>query len=263
MKIVSLTFNFQLHSGNIRGFRAAIVETLGLGHHLFHGHDNSEPGVIKYSNAYPLIRFCIHHGRPRIMGMGDGADAVQRHLLPALPDTLYIQGETYDCSDFELERDQWQPSLSGEFQTFYLYQWIALNKKNYNLWKVTEGEPYVRRALLDQAVTGHLRALAENTDLTIDRNQIVAKVMRQDRVKKISWHGTQLIGFDVQVMANFIPHLDLGIGRCHSFGFGEVCTENTYNKLTKSKVRKEAKKVGATKLQREQTVFVESLLDLL
>jgi hypothetical protein len=260
MKISSITFNFQLHPGNIRGFRAAIVETLGLGHHLFHGHDNSELGVTKYSNAYPLIRFCIHHGRPRIIGMGAGADAIQRHLLPVLPDTLTIRGETYFSNDFEWQSHQWKPSITNEFQTFYLYQWVALNQKNYNRWKVTEGEPFVRRALLDQAITGHLRALAENSDPSIDRNLIVGKVMRQDRIKKIDWHGTQFVGFDVQVMANFVPPLSLGLGRCHSFGFGEVCTEQDYNKLIAKKTRKPEKKV--TIPQQENTIVIDSFLDL-
>lgn len=231
MKITSLTFSFQLHAGDIRGFRAAIVEVIGLGHHLFHGHDNSEQGKTKYSNQYPLIRFAVQRGRPQIIGMGAGADAIRRHLIPLLPDQLMIQGKSYDCLEYELTNKEWIPELRETTETFGLYRWIALNKPNYEIWKTYEGEEVARQALLCSAVTGHLRALAENAAPELDRNQIVGKVVRVDKVKKVSWHGTQLIAFDALVSSNFVPYWGLGLGRCHSFGFGEACSQAYYERM--------------------------------
>jgi hypothetical protein len=241
MNLTILNFPFQLHPGLIPNFRAAIVEQVGLGHHLFHGHDNSEQGVTKYSNEYPLIRFAIRKGRAQIVGMGPGADAIIRHLLPAIPDTLVIANQPYDTVGYFLKTARWEPEVLSEYQSFGLYQWIGLNKENYEAWKQHEGKESARRLILDKCLTGHLRASAEAAGLSKpQRGRIVARVLRQDKVKRMKWHSTKLVGFNVVAEANFVPPFGLGLGRCHSFGFGEVCSENSYRALTvtKRKTRK-------------------------
>lgn len=233
MNLTHLQFPFPLHPGLIPNFRAAIVEQIGLGHQLFHGHDNSEQGVTKYSNEYPLIRFAIFRGRPQIIGMGAGARAIIQHLLPAIPDTLVIAGQPCDTTGWKLKTSHWEPEVLSEYQSFGLYQWVGLNKENYEAWKAHDGKESARRLILDRCLTGHLRALAQAAGLDKQqRSRIVARVLRQDRVKKIEWHGTKLIGFDVVAEANFVPPYGLGLGRCHSFGFGEVCSERGYAALT-------------------------------
>ena len=236
MNITTLTFPFLLPPHQIPNFRAAIVDQIGSGHHLFHGHDNSEPGVTKYSNAYPLVRFAIHKGRAQIIGTGPGADAIIRHLLPAIPSTLMVAGQPHQTDGWSLANQSWQPELLSEYRTFGLYQWLALNANNYTEWKKLEGKDSARRLLLDRCLTGHLRAAAESAGFDApQRQRIVARTLRQDRVKKINWHGTQLIGFDVVAESNFLPPFGLGLGRCHSFGFGEICSERVYAMLTKKK----------------------------
>ncbi|MBB4080311.1 hypothetical protein GGR28_002945 [Lewinella aquimaris] len=235
MQLTTLTFNFPLHPSDIRAFRASIVEVVGLGHHLFHGHDNSEAGVTKYSNTYPMIRFAVRRGRGCIVGMGSGADAVIRHLLPVLPDTLTIAGTPHHTADYRLEMKNWDPEITRTPQPFGLYQWMALNKENYLDWKKQEGNEVARRFVLDRCLTGHLRALAEAAGIaTADRMRIVARVLRQDRVKRIQWHNNKFIAFDAVAEANFLPPYGLGLGRCHSFGFGEVCSSFQYKNLQNS-----------------------------
>jgi len=238
MQIVTLQFPFQLHPGLIPNFRAAIVDHVGIGHHLFHGHDNSEQGKTKYSNAYPLIRFAVRKGFAQIMGMGEGCDAIIRYLLPAIPSTFVIAGRPYDTAGWRMNTYEWEPLILPEYRSFSLYQWVALNKGNYKSWKEYVGNDGARRLILDRCLTGHLRALAETCGLDQpSRQRIVARVLQQDRVKKINWHGTRLVGFDVVAEANFQPPLGLGLGRCHSFGFGEVCSPTAYAALTNVKLK--------------------------
>lgn len=239
MNLTTLNFPFKLHPALIPNFRAAIVEQVGLGHHLFHGHDNSEQGVTKYSNEYPLIRFAVRKGRAQIVGIGPGADAIIRHLLPVLPDTFIIADQPYDTIGYFLKTSRWDPKILTEYQTFGIHQWVALNKENYEAWKAHEHSDGARRLILDRCLTGHLRAAAENAGISKkDRFRIVARVLKQDKVKRIKWHGTQLVGFNVVAEANFILPYGLGLGRCHSFGFGEVCSKGNYGVLNGNKIGK-------------------------
>jgi hypothetical protein len=233
MQFTTLTFPFSLHPGDVRGFRAAICECLGHGHQLFNGHDNSKPAGKQFSNAYPLVRFGVHKGKARITGMGRGADAIVRHLLPVLPDTLTFANRTVDSSHYDLGMKNWNPELLPQPYTFGLHQWIALNKPNFGEWKKLEGKPAAREMLLSRCLTGHLRALAEAVAPKVDRMEIVAEVLQVDRVKKMTWYHTPLIGFNVVAKANFIPQHGLGLGRCHSFGYGEVCGQKRYEHLSR------------------------------
>lgn len=232
MQFTTLTFPFSLHPGDVRGFRMAINEILGDGHSLFSGHDNSKPAGQQFTNAYPLIRFGVYKGKARITGMGKGADAIVRYLLPVLPDTLTFANRTQDTSRYDLRMQTWDPELTDQSYTFGLHQWIALNKANFQEWKKLEGKDNAREMLLSRCLTGHLRALAETVAPRIDRSTIVAEVLQVDRVKKMTWYHTPLIGFDLIAKANFIPKYGLGLGRCHSFGYGEVCGEKDYHHLT-------------------------------
>lgn len=245
MQITTLSFDFSLHPGDIRAFRAAIVEVVGLGHHLFHGHDNSEQGVTKYSNAYPHVRFAVRKGKAQIIGMGKGADAIRRYLIPLLPSSLVIAGRPCSLDNWKLDNRQWEPELLFEYRTFGLRNWMALNTENYEEWKNHEGNDSARRFILDRCLTGHLRALAEHTNNDIDRNNIVARTLYIDRVKKIQWKNNDFVTFDVVAEANFVAPYGLGLGRSHSFGFGEVCSEQTYEHLI-------GKSKNATIIERKQ-----------
>jgi hypothetical protein len=242
MQITKLSFRFALHPGEIPKFRAAILGCLGLGHKLFHGFDNSVPGQTKYSNQYPLVNFGVYKGRGQITGMGPGADAIIRFLLPVLPTELYIGDRACATTDYGLKVSNWDAQIMDEPYTFGLYRWMALNKKNYQDWKKLEGNEAARAMLLGRCLTGHLRACAEAADSRLDRQAIEAEILQVDKVKMIRWHGAQLVTFNAIACANFIPPFGLGIGRCHSFGFGEVCGEKAYGHLTRPK--RELSKTG-------------------
>ena len=235
MLLTTLSLPFPLHPADIPKLRAAIIGSLGYGHTLFNGFDNSEQGKEKYANVYPLVEYGVHKGKARILGIGAGADAIVRHLAPNLPDQLLI-GERYvETRPFRLEVDDWRPDILPQQYTFGLHRYVALNKKNYRAWKALEGNEPARRELLSACLTGHLRALAETAAPELNRKQIKARVLQVDKVKRIKWHGTQLVAFDLVACANFIPPFGLGLGRCHSFGFGEVCNQQRYNHLAGSR----------------------------
>lgn len=235
MQLTTLTFNFPLHPGDIPAFRAAIVEVVGLGHFLFHNHDNSVPGQQAYHNDYPLIRFGVHGGRARITAMHTGADALLRHLLPVLPDTLYIAGRPCDATQYTLDNQRWDVQLLPEAQPVGIKKWVALNNANYADWKKLEHHPDARLQLLNRCLTGQLRMAAARLAPTLDSNTIHGEVLRLDNVKRIQWHKTQLIAFDAVVSTALALPYGIGLGRSTAFGFGELCDAHTYNLLTTRK----------------------------
>ena len=80
-------------------FRAAIIEQVGLEHDLFHNHD----GIKHFHWDYPLIQYSVRKGCATIIGLQQGAKAVQQLLLPKLSGELTFGGHSYPLHDYNLK----------------------------------------------------------------------------------------------------------------------------------------------------------------
>ena len=230
MRILTLTLNMPLHPGDIIGFRSAVSELAGRAHTLFHQHVPSAEEAGGLSWDYPLIQYGVRRGRAVVLGIDAGAAAIRQHLLPVLADELSFAGRTQRMTGYSIREVQEEPALLDAAQPFALSGWLALNAANYARWKTASDQPALRSELLDRVLTGHLRAFAEGIGLA-GYKDIVAHVDSVDRQKKITWHGTSLIRFDIQAQANFVPPAGIGLGRAAAFGFGQVHTHAEYLQL--------------------------------
>lgn len=228
LKIVQLQLNLPLHPGNIPGFRAAIAELVGLEHELFHGHNNAEEASYQHHRAYPLIQYASRRGRATLIGLGEGADALRQQLLPHLPSALHFVGQSHPILGMNMQERSVELQVLEQPQTFGLYGWLALNAENYAEWKAkpTDDE---RVTLLNRALSGHLRALAERFEVS-DYKSIQGTVLRIDNQKRVRWHGTELVRFHVLAQSNLAIPYGAGLGRAAAFGFGELMSETYYER---------------------------------
>ena len=239
MQIVQLQFPFRLHAGDIPGFRAAIAETVGIGQTLFHNHDNREQGESAYHWAYPLVQYSVRGGQACVTGAGQGAQAIIRHLLPLLPDVLYIQGIPYATTGYRFITRDWEPEWLETPKTIGLYHWLPLNANNYQRWKDLEGQEQARQELLQQCLYGHFRSLLRHLAPTVDTMPLEVAITAIQEVKRVQWHQTQLVRMNIQARTNLLPPRDLGLGRCAAFGFGEPMPLQKWEMLVQSRQEKE------------------------
>lgn len=227
MHLTTLTLSLNLHPGDLPGFRACIAELAGFEHTGFHNHRPDRPDTDR-DWSYPLIQYAVRRGKAVVIGLGDGAAAIRKHLIPKLEETLTFAGKTRPVPSFGLQNLVFAPEILMQEQRFVLSGWLALHADNYGRWKAaaTEAE---RIMLLSQALTGHLRGFAEAMSVP-DHKAVVGRVLRVDRQKKICWHGVDLVRFDVLAAANLLPPTGIGLGRAAAFGFGEVCDAAHYER---------------------------------
>jgi hypothetical protein len=193
---------------------------------FFHGHNNALDAKDPYIRAYPLVQYAVRRGRATLIGLGEGADALRQELLPRLPDELYFAGRPRPILGMNMQEHTVEWGLLGESRIFGLTGWLALNADNYKQWKTSLGAAE-RFQLLSRALTGHLRALAERFEVPHCKN-IQANILRIDKQKKMQWHGTPLVRFNVLAEANLTLPNGVGIGRAAAFGFGELHSEIAY-----------------------------------
>lgn len=247
MQILTLSFPFRIPPYELPAFRGAVNELIDPSVEYFHNHNNSS-GPTQFHWDYPKIRYSLFRGRATVTGIGEGALAMMQHLLPGLLELqhIWINGRAYPMAGFRVQQQQLECRLEDEVQPFGLHRWVALNKENYRHWKQLEGKEDARRVLLERALTGHLRTMAETLAPDLDRELITANILRVDQQKRIKWHKTQLVGFNVVAESRFVPPIGLGIGRSVAFGFGEVVPAEVYRQLLQ--VRK-------TRIKREEEVM--------
>lgn len=232
MHHLTLQFPFRLPPYLLSAFRGAINELVDPAAEVFHNHNNGA-GPSAYHWDYPRIRYSLFRGRATVTGLGEGALAIMQHLLPALLEypQLYINGTPYPVARFQCHQQELNLELADQPQPFGLHRWVALNKDNYRQWKQLESKEDARKILLGRALTGHLRTLAETLAPELDRQEIVAEVLRVDQQKRIRWHGTTLVGFNVVAESRLLSPLGLGLGRLVAFGFGEILPPRVYRQL--------------------------------
>ncbi len=235
MRILTLTLSLPLHPGDIPAFRGGIVELVGQEHDIFHNHDNAQEDAEHYHWGYPLMQYTVRRGRATLIGLGAGADALQQVLIPKLFGQLQFAGRSHWFNGLQLNelRHHWQ--VLDEPQLFGLYGWLALNKANYDDWKLNT-IPEARQAILERALTGHLRVLAKAVGIQ-ELDQVVGRVVQVDNQKRAAFHGTQLVRFHALVTSTLsLPH-GIHIGRAAAFGFGEILPVRVYQNIVRHQAK--------------------------
>jgi hypothetical protein len=214
-----------------------MAELAGFGRVGFHNHRPDRADTDR-DWAYPLIQYAVRRGKAMVIGIDAGAEAITKHLMLKLGDSLTFAGKTHPLPGFQMKITDSAPELLSAPQPFALAGWLALRADSYKRWKAAETDEE-RRDVLGRALTGHLRCFAEAVGLP-GHKAVEGRILRVDRQKKIRWHGADLVRFDVLAAANLLPPLGVGLGRAAAFGFGEVCEAERYEKYR----HKEASAVG-------------------
>lgn len=228
MRILTLSLNIPLHAGDIPAFRGSIAELVGKENEIFHNHDNADESSDHHHWGYPLVQYTVRRGRATLIGLGDGADALQQVLVPKLLGELQFAGRTYHLNGWHMKefRPDWR--ILDEPQQYGLYGWLALNQDNFKDWKANT-LPEARKAILERALTGHLRVLAKAAMIE-DLDQVIGQVERIDNQKRASFHGTQLVRFHVLISSTLALPFGINIGRAAAFGFGELMPVHVYQR---------------------------------
>lgn len=220
----------------IPNLRAAIADRVGHEYELFHMHNNNPEEDWGCHTHYPLIQYSMFHNNVQITGLNAGAEALQCILLPKLTPEWTIKNQQVFIPRYEVRHAKVDLTLGEEKRPFRLYQWQALNKENYAKWDACRENEAAQLDILSRALTGQLRAFAEGMGLPYYK-AIEARVTKTLNRKKVTWHGTSLMTFDVLAESTFKVPFHIGIGRLVAYGFGRTGKVRVSNNTTDTSTR--------------------------
>lgn len=237
--LTAITFNSKLQASALRKLRGAVIESVmqhkavfeaaSVSTDWFHNHEEQtmQPGVdaaqrqvATTHHRYPLIQYKIRQHKAELVGIGDGAQALQL-WLSMIGNELMVNREVISIDVYHHNHINWKPKLLATCETYRINQWLPLNPKNYEVWEKTP-RLVDRVQLLDKALWGQLFNLTDNLRIELDRRKLELYINTIDLQTFKNCFGSKRLALDVTFSTNLNLPDDIGLGKGVSIGFGKV-----------------------------------------
>jgi Cas6b C-terminal domain/Cas6b N-terminal domain len=220
LKTLLLTFDIPLLPHQIPMWRGAIAEHAGWENDAFHNHLNAAD---RYKYRYPSVQYRCHDGQAALIGIGEAGVEALQDMLMASDGQLTMGGKTYRLrvADFSLQNTPL--SNLPEVKAYHLRSWLALNPDNFREW---ERLPSLTARIehLERILASNIIAFAKGIGWQIEERFDVT-LLQLRATKKVRYHRTELMAFDVAFSTNLQLPEGIGLGKAASHGFGVLSAE--------------------------------------
>lgn len=215
MKYVIVFFEGRLLEREIPSFRGAIMGIAG-NDPLFHNHTEDAADI----NRYPRIQYKLIDGRPAIVGINDGAEALTKLFLPGAKHIVMIGRDYRSLVVSEVKEEHFNFPLNGGESTRYrINKWLPFNSENYSEYQqISSLSDKVSK--LDEILTGNILSLYKSFEAFV-QDHISAHIVELTP-RKATFKGIHMLAFDAVIETNFALPVHCGIGKGVSHGFGVI-----------------------------------------
>ncbi|MCF8229524.1 MAG: hypothetical protein K9G58_10100 [Bacteroidales bacterium] len=221
IKVLNIEFENDIFAYELPAFRGAIAESAGKDHVLFHNHQNN-----KYLYQYPLIQYKRIGKKPAIICIEDGIDEIH-HFFSNKQEGLILGERHYELKIAKLHMNQFVMQVWDKSFHYNLWNWLALNQKNYSEYKNIESE-FGKIEFLEKILTGNILSFAKGIGWQLDK-ELKVRIKEIKQKKIITVKNTKREALSLVFTSNaFLPNY-IGLGKNASLGFGMV-KEITYGK---------------------------------
>jgi len=205
---------------NISAFRGAIIEKVGRENLLFNHHIDNNTLLYRY----PLIQYKSIRRKPAILCLGDGVDEIHK-LFNKSSWEIDLRGKKTNLVIDNLNLNNFRLNIWDKSFDYRLYNWFALNEKNYQRYNSLTSE-MDRMEMLERILIGNILAFAKGMDWHVEQ-EIRVRIREIRNTKQLKYKNTHLMAFDVNFSSNvFLPNF-IGLGKGASHGYGVVQIINT------------------------------------
>lgn len=219
IRVLRVDFTETISQIEIAKFRGSVIRQVSAENRvhsvLFHNH--LQDGSLRLK--YPLIQYKRNREKAQIICLDAGVDDVnQLFTTNSFEFQLGNRLVKTEIENIHLKLHVlqiWDRSFS-----YKIKDWLALNQKNYSLYKDLTAEDEKQR-FLENIMKGNILSMAKGLDWTVDK-KIEVQFKEIERSKTLRYRDADLIGFDVTFKCNVNLPDFAGIGKGSSIGFGIV-----------------------------------------
>ena len=217
----SLHLDLPLQGNHIRRFRAAIIEATGRKLELLHNKDADGNSV----NRYPLVQYRVKNGRAAAWAAGPGCAQLKQWLFES-QGRLAMGGHERPFRVTDWKDDQFELKMlpADKPNWYYLNRWLPLHKMKYLDWLKAPNLTQ-RIAIMENQLAAHLLAFFRDVDWYLPEHMHV-NLQQLVHTRKVTFHNTPFVAFDVVFSANVTLPPGLGLGHAVSHGYGIAVPAN-------------------------------------
>ncbi len=228
IRVLTIVFGPEIKGGQVRKFRGAIINKVGRDCVLFHNHLDER----EYNHRYPLIQYKRIRRHAAIVCIEEGVDEIYR--LFNQPDwRMKIGEDEVELRIKQLKVNKYTMNVWDRSFEYRIFNWLALNSKNYKLFQNQESLAGKIR-ILEQVLTSNILSFAKGIGWTIPQDAKI-QINIKDIVNKkvVEFRGALYSAFDIDFSTNvFLPE-NISLGKAASHGFGMVRRLRKYKPQTK------------------------------
>ena len=214
IRLLFVSFNFDLKYSEISRFRGAIINTSGNKNNLFHNH--TDQGLIY---RYPLIQYKCLNKRAALVCIEKGVEGIQ-DFFSATDWKLKI-GDA--IKEVKVEQLKVRPHRIGIWEqpfNYRIFNWLPLNQTNYSKYHSITGLSE-KIQLLESILVGHILSFLEGIDFLAEKQvEVKIKNIHSERVMKYKKQDMQTFSLTFSSNVSLPDYISLGKGS--SVGFGVV-----------------------------------------
>lgn len=215
VKTLQLSFDLDIHAGQLSKWRGAFIEMAGWEDDRFHNH-KGEKG---YHYRYPVIQYRMNKGQAGLLAINEGIQAVQQ-VLAQNDWVLRWEGQRRELKIADLKMSEPEIRVQENPMPYRIYKWVALNQENLKKWDACAGL-VERIQLLEPLLTNHL--VAGLWGLGWDgKERIEVNIQHLHNSTPVRIHGIKFLAFDLSFSANVRIPFHVGIGKGVSHGQGRI-----------------------------------------
>lgn len=218
IRILKVDFSEDISHVEVPKFRGAIIQQVNGDDGstvLFHNH--LEDGSLR--KKYPLIQYKRNREKAQIVCLDVGVDEINKLFIKnSFQLKLGNRSISTEIDDIHLKTHILQ--VWDTMFRFKIRDWLALNQKNYMLYRAIETDED-KKLFLEGILKGNILSMAKGLEWHVDK-EIKLVIHKIERSKTLKYRDAEMMGFDVVFSSNVSLPNWIGMGKGSSIGFGII-----------------------------------------
>lgn len=215
IRVLIIVFESKIAAYELPAFRGAVSDIVGSKHILFHNHLKNN---FRYS--YPLIQYKRVREKPTLLCIDEGVDEVH-HFFEKKQDNLLLGDREYELRVEKINLNQFVMQTWVRTFRYHLQNWLPLNQRNYNEYKVLKND-IEKLEFLNNILFGNILSFAKGINWHLDKKKLQVRIhdIEWQKIIKVKNIPRETYTLDFSTNA-FLPNY-IGLGKNASLGFGTV-----------------------------------------
>lgn len=213
-RLVTALFKNKISPEEIPFFRGSIIQKSG-NDPLFHNH-NSEG----YNYKYPLVQYKRINGQAAVIGLNQGADAIERLFGDGILFTCQLGNRKTQMDLSSIRSEKVWVKCDESLYTYSIHGWLPLNSGNYLEYQRTVGLAD-RIGMLERILVGNILSFAKGVGIYFEKT-VTCRLLQLAPTGLTKYKEVELMSFSANFQSNVSLPEYIGIGKSVSINNGVI-----------------------------------------